>query len=234
MLIMRSTFLFCVLVFTCYSVLGQKYNAYNTYDAEGKRHGRWQKRYDNSDQLRYEGTFDHGKEVGEFKFYKPSSGESPTAIKIFSKNSDTVKIKYFSQKGAIISKGQMLGKDRVGKWIYYHNGLDKIMMTEQYESGKLNGEQLTYFKNGQLTEKTTYLEGKRNGKRLIYSESGIVIKEFEYEEDKLHGMTKYYDTDGKLIIEGNYKRDRKDGIWNYYTNGKLSEQKLFPAQKRGL
>ncbi len=228
---MRSTFLFCVFTFTCLSIFGQEYN---NYDSEGKRHGKWRKRFDNSDQIRYEGTFDHGKEIGEFKFYRPSSGKNPMAVKIFSKTSDTIVAKYLSKKGKVISQGKMLAKDRVGLWTYYHNDSDKVMMTEQYVLGKLNGEQLTYFDNGQLTEKTLYEEGKREGKRIIYSEDGTVLKEFNYENDQLHGITKYYDTKGVLIIEGNYKRDRKDGTWNYYENGKLKEQKIFPVQKRGF
>ncbi len=227
---MRSTFLFCVIVFTFFSALGQKYNA---YDAQGKRHGKWQKKYENSDQLRYEGTFDHGREVGEFKFYKPSGGNTPTAIKFFSENSDTVKVKYFAKNGKVISEGAMIDKDRIGLWKYYHNDSKKVMMTENYQSGKLHGEQLTYFDNGELTEKTTYTEGNRQGKRIVYSEKGTILKEFTYENDQLHGVTKYYDTNGKLIIEGNYKRDRKDGIWKYYENGKLKEQKLFPLKKSG-
>ncbi len=228
---MRSTVLFCFLAITSFSLLAQEYNQ---FDADGKRHGKWQKRYDNSDQLRYEGTFDHGKEIGAFKFYKPSSGNSPTAIKTFSKDNDTVKIKYFTAKGKVISKGQMINKDRVGTWTYYHNGSDKVMMTEIYKSGKLNGDQLTYFDNGQLTEKTSFVEGKRQGKRIMYSEKGAVLKEFSYDNDQLHGLTKYYDTSsGKLIIEGNYKRDRKDGIWKYYEDGKLIEQKSYPLQNRG-
>lgn len=228
---MRSIFLFCVLVFTCLPVLGQEYN---TYDSKGKRHGKWQKKYDNSDQIRYEGTFNHGKEIGDFKFYKPSSGDSPTAVKTFSKDNDTVKVKYFTQKGKVISQGQMIDKERIGLWEYFHNSSKEIMMTEHYRLGKLDGEQRTYFENGQLTENTSYVNGKRQGKRLIYSEKGVVIKEFIYENDQLHGTTKYYDTDGNLIIEGKYKRDRKNGIWNYYTNGKLSEQKLFPIQNKGF
>ncbi|WP_160114502.1 toxin-antitoxin system YwqK family antitoxin [Aquimarina sp. AU474] len=224
---MRSTFLLIVCVFTCFSVLGQKYNK---YDAQGKRHGKWQKKYDNSDQVRYEGTFSHGKEIGEFKFYKPSSGDAPTAIKTFSKNNDTVQIKYFTQKGKIISEGQMVIKERTGLWKYYHNGSNKIMMTENYLGGKLTGEQLTYFENGQLTEKTTFVDGKRQGERVMYSEKGIMLKEFTYDNDQLHGYTKYYDTNGELIIEGKYKRDRKDGLWKYYVDGKLSEQKMFPLK----
>ncbi|WP_103865265.1 toxin-antitoxin system YwqK family antitoxin [Aquimarina sp. I32.4] len=226
---MRSIFLFCIVVFTCTSLIGQRYNA---FDANGKRHGKWQKKYENIEQLRYEGTFDHGKEIGQFKFYKPNSGTSPTAIKTFLKNNDTVRVKYFTQKGKVISQGQMIGKERVGKWVYYHKGSNKIMMTEQYTSGKLNGEQLTYFTNGQLTEKTLYVAGKREGKSFIFSDSGVVMKEFTYGNDKLQGLTKYFDTDGTLLIEGNYKRGRKDGLWKYYKDGKLSEQKIFPINKR--
>ncbi|GAA4270858.1 toxin-antitoxin system YwqK family antitoxin [Aquimarina gracilis] len=227
---MRSTFLFCVLIVTSFSLAAQEYNQ---FDADGKRHGKWRKRYENSDQIRYEGTFDHGKEVGEFKFYKPSSGDSPTAIKTFSKDNDTVQIKYYTKKGKVISEGLMFKKDRIGMWTYYHNGSNKVMMTEEYKLGKLNGQQLTYFENGQLTEKTSFVDGKRQGERVMYSEKGTVLKEFKYDNDQLHGLTKYYDTDGNLIIEGNYKRDRKDGIWKYYENGRLIEQKSYPLQNRG-
>ncbi|GAA0728824.1 hypothetical protein GCM10009430_38260 [Aquimarina litoralis] len=204
---------------------------FNAFDKEGKRHGRWQKKYDNSDQIRYEGTFNHGKEIGEFKFYKPNSGNVPTAIKIFSKDNDSVQIKYYTARGKVISEGKMLGKDRVGTWVYYHRGSTKVMMTEEYKLGKLDGEQKTYFESGQLTEKTIYEKGEKQGKRIVYSEKGIMIKEFTYENDQLHGITKYYDANGNVQIEGNYKRDRKDGIWNYYENGKLIEQKRFPIEK---
>jgi len=225
---MHSKFLYFVLIMCSYIGVAQNYNA---FDSEGKRHGKWQKKYKNSDQLRYKGTFDHGKEVGTFKFYKPSSGEQPTAVKIFSKATDTVSVQYFTNKGKVISEGKMIGKERVGLWKYYHKNSEKIMMTEEYESGVLNGQQLTYFENGQLTEKITYTKGQRQGKRIVYSKEGLVIKEFTYLNDKLHGTTKYYNTDGTLKIEGVYKKDRKNGIWNYYENGKLVEQKLFPLKK---
>ncbi|MFL1896126.1 toxin-antitoxin system YwqK family antitoxin [Aquimarina sp. 2-A2] len=206
--------------------------SYNLYDADGKRHGKWQKTYENSKQLRYEGNFEHGKEIGEFKFYKPGSGNKPTAIKVFSKKTDTVHISYFSQKGRLMSKGTLLNKKRVGRWEYYHNNSDKLMMTEFYKNDKVDGEQLTYFPNGQLTERVTYVNGKREGRRFIYSEQGALIKEFTYENDQLHGLTKYYDPEGILLIEGSYKHDRKDGIWNYYKDGKLTEQKTFPLRAK--
>lgn len=206
---------------------------YNKYDTDGKRHGKWLKKYEGSDQVRYMGTFDHGREVGEFKFYKPNSGDTPTAVKLFSKDSDSVLVKYYTSKGKVISEGKMVGKTREGQWKYYHNGSNKIMMIENYKNDKLDGEQKTFFDNGQLTEQTFYKNGRREGKRLIYSEEGKLMKEFTYEDDLLHGVTKYYDLDGKLQIEGNYKKNKKDGVWKYYRDGKLDEQKLFPLHKRG-
>ena len=42
----------------------------NQMDADGNRHGIWKKNFDNTQQVRYEGEFNHGKEIGLFKFYK--------------------------------------------------------------------------------------------------------------------------------------------------------------------
>jgi len=227
---MMTRNIFLQILFIAFStvIIGQEYNA---FDKDGKRHGKWRKKFENVDKIRYEGTFEHGKEIGEFKFYKLDSKEFPSAVKVFSKNSDSVLMKYYTIKGGLVSEGKVIGKKRVGSWKYYHRDSDKVMMIEQYQDGILNGEQKTFFVNGQLTEVTTYLKGKRHGIRKIYSEEGKILKEFIYENDQLHGLTKYYNTKGELIIEGNYKRNRKDGIWKYYKNGKLDEEKLFPLSK---
>ena len=41
----------------------------NKMDEAGKRHGVWKGIYETSKRLRYEGTFNHGKETGTFKFF---------------------------------------------------------------------------------------------------------------------------------------------------------------------
>ena len=43
-------------------------NELNGFDENGERHGIWRKNYPNSYQLRYEGKFNHGKEIDTFKF----------------------------------------------------------------------------------------------------------------------------------------------------------------------
>lgn len=226
---MRFIALYCFFIIGSLAGYAQTFNA---TDADGKRHGKWQKTYKGTNQLRYEGTFDHGKEIGEFKFYKPSSGSQPTAIKRFSKDSDTASVQYFTSKGKVISEGKMVGKERTGLWKYYHNSSDKLMMIESYVSGQLDGEQVTYFENGQTAEKIQYLKGKKEGKRLSYTEDGILIKDISYQNDRQHGPVVYYETDGTIKIEGNYKSNRKHGVWKYYENGKLREEKTYSLSSK--
>ena len=49
-----------ILLFTTAVVFSQ--NEINQLDGQGKRHGIWKKNFNNSEQIRYEGVFNHGKE----------------------------------------------------------------------------------------------------------------------------------------------------------------------------
>ena len=201
----------------------------NQLDENGERHGIWKKNFDNTDQPRYEGQFKHGKEIGEFKFYKLVNKKSIlSATKAFNENDHVASVKFFSSTGKLISEGKMNGKAYIGKWTYYHNKTNAVMSTETYnDQGELDGEKFVFYENGQMAEKSNYVKGKLEGLSTWYSEKGIVLKEFFYENDELHGMSKYYDNIGQLLAQGAYKRGRKHGVWKYYTNGKLTEEKDF-------
>src|SRR5690606_23518112 len=108
-------FFFGIISGTCFSQ-----SEINQTDANGQRHGLWKKCYEGSQQLRYEGTFEHGKEVGEFKFYCEDCKDKPSVIKKFSGKDDIAEVKYLSIKGKVISEGKMKGHDRIGEWIIYH------------------------------------------------------------------------------------------------------------------
>ena len=224
---MRSVFLFLTLIFFFQSPAQEKINQ---FDSNGKRHGLWRKNFeDNPSQIRYEGTFKHGKEAGLFTFYILGQ-EKPAATKFYSPDSDTAQVKYFTQKGKVISEGRMLGEERVGEWKYYHLNSDKLMMTESYANGKLEGEKVIYFENGSPTERSFFRNGVLHGEQLIYSEKGVLLKKFTYENGLLHGPAEVYNGKGELLIKGNYKNDKQHGIWKYYENGNLKEQKNFSAK----
>lgn len=204
----------------------------NQFDANGERHGVWKKYFDSTDQPRYEGQFEHGKEVGEFKFYKLIKKKSIlTATKLFDTDG-SAQVKFLASTGKTISEGKMIGKLYVGEWVYYHNKSDKIMTLENYNiKGVLEGERLVYYKDGVVAERANYVNGKLEGKYYGYSVKGTVLRELNYEGDELHGVAKHFNGKGELLAEGNYKRGKKTGIWRYYENGKLSKETNVDAIK---
>lgn len=201
----------------------------NQFDANGKRHGIWKKTFEDTNVLRYEGEFYHGKEIGLFKFYKNIRKKAVlTATKKFSKDNNIAYVTFLSSRGKLISEGKMNGKKYIGEWKYYQNRNDNLLTLEHYnDEGNLDGERFVYYENGQIAEKQRYKNGKLDGASVWYTENNVVIKEFIYVNGELHGVSKYYNPKGALITEGQYKRGKKHGIWKYYENGKLIAEKDF-------
>lgn len=226
--------IFFILFLTVFLTDATAQNAVNQFDKEGERHGFWKVNFDQTDQPRYEGTFQHGKEVGLFKFYKLDQAKSVlSATREFVPNSDDILVKFYSSKGKLISEGRMTNKLFVGKWVYYHNKTNGIMTVEHYnDKGQLEGEKVVYYPNGQMAEQSYYTNGKIEGISKVFSEKGVLIKEFTYKNDILHGMSKYYDSDGKMLAEGAYRDDQKHGIWKFYEKGVLTEEKDFTVYSK--
>lgn len=217
---------FSFIFFFCLTVSVSQ-EVHNQYDKSGKRHGPWRGYYDDDkSKLRYEGEFEHGNEVGLFKFYEEGL-KQPVATKLFDPTSSVVQVKYLTQAGKTISEGPIKDRMRTGTWKYYHKNSDKLMMIENYSEGQLHGEKIIYYDNGQIAEKANYEQGQLQGKKLLFSEKGVVLEDLQYVNGELHGPAKIYNGKGELMSEGNYKRDKHHGMWKYYEDGKLKETKEY-------
>lgn len=228
---MKFNIIFLLLGLTVCSFNSYSQEAINPTDAQGKPHGVWKKYYEGTTQLRYEGEFRHGKEIGEFKFYCEACKNQPEAILNYNDKDNTVQVQYFNAKGNLVSEGKMKDKNREGEWITYHKNSTVPMVKENYANGKLNGKKTVYFANGSPTEELQYKNGFKDGENLYYAPSGVVIKRLFYKNDQLHGPATYYDAHGTIVIEGSYKEDLKDGLWKYYKNGNLILEDTFPKKR---
>lgn len=224
-----SILFFFGIIFLCVDAFSQ--SEINQMDAQGQRHGLWKKIYPGTKQVRYEGTFEHGKEIGEFKFYCEDCKDKPSVIKQFNAKDDTVVVKYFTVKDKLVSEGKMKDKDRIGEWVYYHKNSKEVMTRENYQNGKLHGKVITYYPNGKITEEIDYKNGIKEGPNNYYSPDGVLLKKLFYKNDELHGEAIYYDAFGNVIIEGFYKNGKKDGLWKYYTDGQITLEETFPKEK---
>ena len=95
-------YLALLLLFTS-SLFAQEYNK---VDANGKKHGVWKGIYEESKRPRYEGTFDHGKEIGMFKFFDDNTSGKVIARIVGDK---IVQGEYTSGKviGRVVDGGRM-------------------------------------------------------------------------------------------------------------------------------
>lgn len=214
------TFIFSML-FIVGAAFSQEINQTN---GSGERVGIWKKYYKNN-RIRYEGQFENGKEVGEFKFYSAEDSKYPIAIKTFNANSDSVQVKFFTVKGLLESEGEMIGKERTGKWLYYHKDGKNKMIEENYKNGELYGEYKIFYANGRLTKLAHYKDGLLEGNSKKYSQEGILIEDLNYTKNVLNGPAAFYEMNGSLKQKGVYEDDLKVGIWEFYTDGKLSKTK---------
>ncbi|TVZ51767.1 toxin-antitoxin system YwqK family antitoxin [Dokdonia sp. Hel_I_53] len=206
---------------------------YNSLDSEGRRHGPWQKMYASSNQLRYEGEFSHGEEVGTFKFYDKSGGH-PTATKVYNQESNLVKVTYYTTSGKKVSSGNMKDRKKVGVWVTYHQDGETLMIEEFYNDGDLDKERIVYFINKAIAQKEIYKNGKREGVTIYYTEDGKVLKTLTYKNDLLEGPAIMYNGLGVIEVKGFYKDNRKHGIWIYYKEGQPDEKIKFPRNKIGV
>ena len=193
----------------------------NQFDENGERHGIWRKYY-NNDRIRYSGRFEHGKEVGVFKFFSASNSDNPVIIKEYSPDSDLADVRFYTPSGVLESEGKMRGKDREGKWLFYHENGKSIMSEENYVNGKLEGVYKTYYPSGEPTEIAYYKNGLLDGNYKKYSIKGFLYQDFNYSRGKLNGMAIYYSRKtGELIKKGPFKDDLRVGTWENYVDGEL-------------
>ena len=162
--------LYLGLIFTIILTTAFSQRSVNQVDNDGERHGLWTKNYHKTDQKRYEGVFDHGKEIDSFKYYTLSDGKSVLSdVKIFNKKDSLADVTFFASNKKVISKGKMNGRRYIGQWIYYHKNSKSKMIVENYNGNVfLKGKRVVYYKNVLAGEIEFYKSLKLNGEAKLF------------------------------------------------------------------
>ncbi|MGV3697157.1 toxin-antitoxin system YwqK family antitoxin [Flavobacterium sp.] len=195
----------------------------NKLDENGKKHGLWKGVYEESKRPRYEGTFEHGKEVGMFKFFDDTKVGTVIATREFNSKDNSCYTIFYNQKKNKVSEGRVVNKQFEGDWKYYHEDLPSVMTLEPYTNGKLNGVRKVFYKSGEIAEETTYKAGIKNGAYKSYAENGIVLEESNYKNGQYDGPAVYRTVDNQVSGQGVYKDGKKVGKWKLMEKGKLKE-----------
>jgi antitoxin component YwqK of YwqJK toxin-antitoxin module len=205
---------------------------YNKLDENGRKHGLWKGFYEESKRLRYEGTFEHGKEVGLFKFFDDTKAATVIATREFNANDNSCYTIFFNQKSNKVSEGKVVNKQFEGEWKYYHENSPQVMTLEYYTNGKLNGVRKVFYKSGVIAEETTYKDGVKEGLYKSYAENGIVLEESNFKNGLNDGMATYRTATNELSSQGVYKNGKKVGIWKILEKGKLKDVNMDKQRRK--
>jgi len=206
---------------------------YNQLDDKGRKHGTWKGFYPESKRPRFEGTFDHGKEIGIFNFYDDTNAQSIIATREFKSKDNSVYTIFYDQNKNKVSEGKEVNRLYEGKWIYYHEASKEIMTIEIYKKGKLDGLRSVFYPSTKTAEEANYINGLKQGKYKKYSEKdGVVLEDSNYKNGEYDGQAIYRDPLGNIVAQGKYVNGKKKGIWQFYENGKLvSEENMSKVKK---
>lgn len=203
----------------------QAQSDYNKLDEKGNKNGLWKGIYNDTKYPKYEGTFNHGKEVGIFTFYDNKKTKIVVATREFNPKDNVAYTIFYDQFKNIVSEGKVANKLYEGQWKYYHKASQQIMTIENYSNGKLEGLRSVFYPNGKIAEEILYKSNLKNGAYKRYTESGIIIEESNYKNDQYDGITIFRDADSGIIVsKGKFTNGKKTGVWQFFEKGQLVKE----------
>ena len=212
------------------TIVGFSQTDFNKLDEKGLKHGVWRGFFEESKRLRYQGTFDHGKEIGTFNYFDDTKEASLIGVRVFEPKDNSVYTTFFNQKKNIVSEGKSINKLKEGNWKYYHEASKEIMTLEIYKLGNLEGKRTVYYKSGKIAEETNYKNGIKTGVYIKLTETGIELELANYKNNEYDGLATYKDPEDNIVSQGNFKNGKKVGIWKFYKSGKFDSQTNFNFQ----
>lgn len=204
----------------------------NQLDEQGKKNGLWKGQHLESKRPRYEGIFEHGKEIGLFKFFDDTSAGTIIATREFNSNDASCITIFYNQKGNKVSQGKVINKKFEGQWLYYHENSKEIMTTEFYKDGKLEGTKKVYYPSGKISQETSFKNGLKDGFDKRYAENGTIIEESNYKNNEFDGPAVFRSPSNVVVAKGLFSKGKKIGIWEFNTNGKITKENYNFQSKR--
>ena len=228
-----TKFLFLIVITAfCFSTTLFSQSDFNKLDENGNKNGVWKGIYEESKRPRYEGAFEHGKEIGLFSYFDDTKSRTIIATREFNSKDNSAYTIFYDQNKNKVSEGKVINKLHEGAWTYYHKASAIIMTLENYKNGKLEGLKTINFPSGNVAELTNYKNGIREGIYKKIAENGVILEESTYLNGELNGTSTFKAPDGLVVAKGMFKQGKKVGIWLFYENGKIVSKDNFDTPRK--
>ncbi len=108
---------------------------------------------------------------------------------------------------------------------FYEEGTLKTL--ERYQEGRLQGEVLLYWPNGQLKRRCTFEKGARHGLDQMWSAGEVLLDEGHYAHGKPVGLHRRFSKKGALIEEIEYLDGARFNLRRWDESGELQVEAIW-------
>lgn len=106
---------------------------------------------------------------------------------------------------------------------YWDNG--KLKSVLHYRDGKLNGECVWYYANGNLQMQADFCDDLKNGHSLRWYENGCIAEDCWYKKGVLDSIYRSYSVKGILALEEYYVGGERNGqVKKWFENGQIFQE----------
>ncbi len=198
--------------------------------SENKYMGKYQIWHVNG-QKAVNGEYQNGIKIGEWKWYTINGNLDST--KIFSNGMLNGPVQFYYGSGTAINKVSTISFEPLEEIISKVKnkiipGESKIKTKMTYSNGKLQGEKIDYYLNGQEQSSWTYDMGIRTGPFTEWNSSGLKKESGTYLNDKPNGVIYNWYGHGQLFSVTTYSKGDVHGVMRIYSpSGVITKEAYF-------
>lgn len=214
---MKKSFIILIIMFLTLNIksqnVGQKGDTKINYtDINGKKQGKWEKKYKNSN-IAYTAFFINDIPIGEYKRYY-ATGKLQLEVTYNKKSEGFAKLYWDDSKK--MAEGKYINTNvKDSTWLFYDTQ-ETLISQITYKNGIKDGKEITYFKTGQKNEEIGWKNGIKHGEWNYYYDFGKPRMKTTNINGKKHGSFIFYHINGLPYIVGTYKNGFREGKWNFY------------------
>jgi len=132
--------------------------------------------------------------------------------------------------GAKRSEVSYVNGETQGSLTQWYDSADNpvVKTVANYDHGRINGVQFTYYESGKKRTQETARDGEKQGPWAEWYETGQVKSKGVYKDDQLDGPVWFYYEDGKQWAVNCYTKGSRNGRWaELDRDGKLIRDQMF-------
>jgi len=216
-----------ILIFISITALPQTDTVFNQTDANNLKQGYWKRNYPNG-KLMYTAFFKDNRPSGIMKRYYESG--RLRAIMNYSADGENAFARLFYENGNPVAEGKYSGTHKDSIWTYYSYYSKTVTARESWVEGIRNGMMVSYFDNGDISEKIEWKDSKKTGLWEQFFKGNVLKMKARLVDNKLEGEFFVYAINGTPYITGNYRNNLREGKWTFFDEtGKVQKVLNYQA-----